>query len=298
MIPIGQVPGGSNQASLWQEAPYRGYLRQYLSAAARFLREKGWLHKAYLYSLDEPRVEHSQSVVEVYNLAKQICPDLRVFVATGTVSKDLMGVVEKGADIWCPSLIAATERGGLTMADCVEMQRKGKELWWYANYRFYIPLSAMDHRMVFWLTWKYDLSGFAYWGTAFWWPNTKDNVDEIGSKESWNTHPVAGDWRGAAGDGHLVYPSLIRKPLSSIRLEVFRDGIEDWEYLYLLRQRIQEIKNKKVSERERLVSEGESLLKIEPDLAADVSNYTTDPERIHIRRREIADLIEEMGRLL
>jgi hypothetical protein len=40
----------------------------------------------------------------------------------------------------------------------------------------------------------------------------------------------------AHGDGLLIYPGPDSQPLSSLRLEAIRDGLEDYEYLYLLGQ--------------------------------------------------------------
>jgi len=44
----------------------------------------------------------------------------------------------------------------------------------------------------------------------------------------------------ANGDGNLIYPGP-ESPLSSIRLENIRDGLEDYEYLRLLGEKVERV---------------------------------------------------------
>jgi hypothetical protein len=56
-----------------------------------------------------------------------------------------------------------------------------------------------------------------------------------GSGDKWPKVPwVANAFRNYNGDGYLLYPGADLKPLSSIRLEALRDGLEDYEYLWTL----------------------------------------------------------------
>ncbi len=93
-----------------------------------------------------------------------------------------------------------------------------------------IEWPAIDHRLLLWQNQKYGVTGFLYWGLDTW----RDNLagEKRWPEVKWN--PAT--WRNDAGkahngDGQLLYPGPNRQPLSSIRLENFRDGCEDYEYL-------------------------------------------------------------------
>ena len=85
---------------------------------------------------------------------------------------------------------------------------------------------------------KYDVEAYEFWGIRwmtydphrFGWHAYIPFTDQPGQL-LWARNPN--------GDGFLLYPGHTAGydgPLSSIRLEQAREGIEDYEYLYLLRQ--------------------------------------------------------------
>ena len=82
------------------------------------------------------------------------------------------------------------------------------------------------------------------------------------------------------GDGWLVYPGRNREPWPSVRLENIRDGIEDYEYLYLLRERAPK----------------SPLLTVGKEISTDFTHFTKDPQVIEGRRRRVAEAIEAAGR--
>jgi hypothetical protein len=93
---------------------------------------------------------------------------------------------------------------------------------------------------------------------------------------------------GLRGPGPVIEP-----PVSSIRLEMLREGIEDWEYLHLLRELIGKRRAELAPEQ---VKQYEALLQVPESITADMTTFTTDPAPIYARRKQIAEAIEALGR--
>ncbi|MBN1852996.1 MAG: DUF4091 domain-containing protein, partial [Pirellulales bacterium] len=104
------------------------------------------------------------------------------------------------------------------------------------------------------------------------------------------------------GDGRFLYPPeaaangrpakpVLDPPVSSIRLEMLRDGIEDYEYLFLLKNLI----SKRTGQlTDRQVAEIQQFLTVPPEITSDMTHFTTDPTPIEIRRQAIARAIEAL----
>jgi hypothetical protein len=93
--------------------------------------------------------------------------------------------------------------------------------------------------MVSWITWRYKLGGILYW-TATWWREVKDPwIDPVVWKLSECNDPLS-------GEGSLIYPgNLVERytgqknvfgPVSSIRLEMLREGHEELELMNMLKE--------------------------------------------------------------
>ncbi|RKY73536.1 MAG: hypothetical protein DRQ14_03995, partial [Candidatus Latescibacterota bacterium] len=94
---------------------------------------------------------------------------------------------------------------------------------------------------------------------------------------------------GGNGDGSLFYPGP-EGPVPSVRSELIRDGIEDYEYFYLLRDAI----SRKGVDPE-LKAEGERLLDLK-EVCPSFTEYTHDPEVLEARRRKVGELLERLNR--
>ena len=95
-----------------------------------------------------------------------------------------------------------------------------------------------DERATPWVTWRWGATGFLYWNAMRW-----DNaVTGKGYRDPYRdpvSYASAGGWV-ANGEASLVYPGYEPRlgltdphagPISSLRLESLRDGIEDYQYL-------------------------------------------------------------------
>ncbi|MBC8443459.1 DUF4091 domain-containing protein, partial [PVC group bacterium] len=102
------------------------------------------------------------------------------------------------------------------------------------------------------------------------------------------------------GDGLLVYPGPNLTPYSSIRLEVIRDGIEDYEYLALLTRTLAAAKALPRAKQppQALIEEAEALCVVPEHISRNMSVYTNCPEDIFARRRQVADMVERLAVLV
>lgn len=259
----------------------RDEYREKALATRALIQEKGWDDLALFYTHDEVAVmaRHLISkVADVNNWVNSFLPDWPR-LQTSAPEQALTGAV----DIWCPTIdhfnpeLLATRRA------------QGDRLWFYTVWGrpgIMIEFPATDHRIMFWQCWKYGAEGFLYWGTTFWEHN-------ISGEDRWPERPWIpyNSQPGHNGCGYLIYPGPEGQPLSSLRLAMVRDGIEDYEMLHLLKTLLAE-KGGRVSD--ALRARAEAALAIAPEVVTDHKQFTEDPEVILDARRNIAVLIEEL----
>ncbi|OQA81900.1 MAG: hypothetical protein BWY31_03567 [Lentisphaerae bacterium ADurb.Bin242] len=92
----------------------------------------------------------------------------------------------------------------------------------------------------------------------------------------------------------LLYPGKDGTPLSSIRLENIRDGIEDYEVLALLEETLREQKMRKAGTDPGLIAEAEALLAVPEAVTSSWTEYTIDPEVIRKCRIRADRVIEAL----
>ncbi|MBT5873697.1 MAG: DUF4091 domain-containing protein, partial [Candidatus Latescibacteria bacterium] len=202
-----------------------------LGQTIQMYKDHGWMDKAYLYPVDEPYgkaqydrlTDAAGKIHTIDSSAKVICPYYRnpEFAEDELAIKHLTGSV----DIWC----------ALTSYYHPEELREriaaGDNVWWYTCCvpiepypNFQIQMPPIDHRILFWQMHHFDIEGFLYWSVNTW---TDDPYKELPAM--W----LESRQRDSISDGHLLYPGP-DGPVSSIRLELIREGLEDLQYLKLL----------------------------------------------------------------
>ncbi|MBC7287089.1 MAG: DUF4091 domain-containing protein [Armatimonadetes bacterium] len=278
---------------------YEQLMGKYLRQLQEHLEQNGWLKKAYIYWYDEPETDDYPFVVERMNLLKRLAPKLTRML-TEQPEEPLLGAV----DLWCPVLNAYRPK------DCQARQKLGERVWWYiccgprAPYLGeFIDHPHTDMRAWLWATWKWNVEGCLIWTTNWW------TVDSLFGQEFQNpwedpmsytadSRPgLLGYWGN--GDGRFLYPpnrkawqdketKYVTGPIDSYRWELFRDGLEDWEYLYLLREL--------VNRRRGAVREA-VLLQIPKEIMGEnASQYTHEPGPILEHRHKVAEAIEKLLR--
>lgn len=95
----------------------------------------------------------------------------------------------------------------------------------------------LTSRLLGWMMYNYDIVGSLYWNAALY-ARRDLTVDEFEDLPIWEYYSgVANRYPSANGDGYLLYPGRpygIDGPVGTIRLQSFRDGMEDYELLYAL----------------------------------------------------------------
>ena len=245
------------------------------------LESKGWNDDALLYSWDEVAVVGRHTIpefVEINAWLKDAAP-WWPRLETSAPEQALLGSV----DIWCPTIDTFDP---LLLAD---RMARGERLWFYTVWGrpgIMIEFPATDHRLMFWECWKYGAEGFLYWGTTHWDLNlqTEARWPEI-PWIPWNRQP------GHNGCGYLLYPGPDGRPLSSMRFELVRDGIEDYEYLHLLKTLVDRAGQALPHDlRDRAARE----LAMDPDVVKDNKTFTEDPKTLLDARDRIGHAIVEI----
>lgn len=214
----------------------------------QYLTNKGWENRAYLYMLDEPNSGSDyRRVQELGRLVEEAVPELKRLIVEQTYTQNPeWGTLDEAIDIWCPLFGFIHERS----IDKVKDQ--GDEVWSYTaliqNAPTYHPdyedvrnadppyweidFPITSYRVPTWLNRRYGITGLLYWTTIQWASDPDRNV--------WDNPAFRGSYNGG---GQLIYPGEeagINGPVSSIRLKVLRDAMEDYEYFVLLEQKDQE----------------------------------------------------------
>ena len=293
----------------WTEDEKKGVLG-FFDDYYPFLKENDLLDVAYCYSFDEPNSKDYPKIQEIFGLLASRYPGLRR-ATTEPPAEELEGYV----DIYVPLTANYDE------TVCRARQAAGDEIWWYvclapkhpyAN--FFVDYQGIDHRIIFWQTWKYGVTGFLYYAINLWRTNVAteptasivpfDDTELIAKIRSGLRWPLV-PWNSYTytrhnGDGHLIYPGPNGNPLPSVRLALIRDGIEDYEYLYILQSRLDELLAKKSRSPEvlALTDEASTVLMVRENVVESLTKYTHDPAVLMTERRRVAELIERIDRKL
>jgi Domain of unknown function (DUF4091) len=278
---------------------------EYLSQVETHLRQRGWLSKAFTYWFDEPAPKDFDFVVAGMDRLKEAAPGIRRML-TKEPGPKLLGHVE----IWC----------GLTpewTPEKVQARRAaGEEVWWYictgpkAPYvTEFIDHPGTELRLWPWQSWQYGVSGILVWTTVYWnsplvfrAPQLQDPWVDPMSYVSGYSFPVGHVDYWGNGDGRFLYPprrdpnqsqeACWDDPINSIRWENLRDGMEDYEYFWLLQGAI--LRNVAVHGQSPLLNEARSLLTIPAGVSEDLTHFTTDPRPLLQHRTRVATMIERL----
>ncbi len=248
-----------------------------------FMEPKGWWDAACIYGFDEVKPDKYGELRDMYGWVKKEFPDLPR-MCTVAPAGELKGSV----DIWVPLTSNYIEK------DAREFENAGDKVWWYVCCvpphpypNFFIDYPAVDQRIIFWMNWKYRIPGFLYYAVNLWEVNRKSN--ERWPEVEWDTL----SFDEYNGDGQLMYPGPDGKPISSIRLECIRDGIEDYDYFAILDELVRKAGPKTDK---ALLDIASKLLAINEDVVGSPSDYTLDPTLILQTRQDVAEAIERLSK--
>lgn len=253
------------------------------------LREKGWIDMAYVYTYDEAPKRHWGEVKKIAKAIKQTAPELRILQCLNEPEgvRDLAGHVDV-FDVY----VAQYHKTGVQA-----MQREGTEAWLavccypMAHPNLFIEYPLIDARVLPMFCWKYKAAGFEYWSPVAWGRNWRKKAPNQWPNIPWDPNTF-GKYNG---DGYLLYPGPGGVPYPAIRLKALRDGFEDYEYLWLLRDLTKraEAVGKKSPEIER----ARTFLKMD-DLITDAGVYRTENAEYFAFRNRVAQSIVALRKIV
>ena len=201
--------------------PGKEFLPRFLPVFENHLREKGWLEKTVFHIADEPSNHNVMSWGQASEYVRHHAPALRRIDAIETTH------CFDRLEIWVPKLDHLA-----TWHDVFKrVQNQGCELWFYTVGIFQkgsypnktVDVHLIESRILHWLNYRFGLKGYLHWGF-----------------NRWTDDPFASPGRHR-GDGWHVYPKKDGL-INSLRWEQMRNGIQDYEYFWMLEDKIRKIK--------------------------------------------------------
>lgn len=279
---------------------------KYHQALQEHLRERGWLDEGYVYWFDEPDPKDYEFVMRGFKRLREVAPDLRLML-TEQPEPGLVG----GPHIWCPISDA------FDPAKAEGRRAQGEKFWWYvctgpkAPYAtLFLDKPATELRVWLWQTWQRNIDGILVWQSNYWtsdaaYPDPNIPQDPYLDPMSWTTGydtPAGTRKPWGNGDGRFIYPpegangqqaeTYLDGPVDSIRWEMLRDGVEDYEYFVMLRAAIEQ-----QAKAGKPVDQYRPLLSVPPTVTAAMTEFTTDPAPLEAHRKALADAIVAVNRL-
>jgi hypothetical protein len=245
--------------------PGEEFLPQFLPALENHLREEGWLDKTVFHIADEPSNHNVMSWREASQFVHRHAPSLRRIDAIETPH------CFDRLEIWVPKLDYLD-----TWYDVYQKaQDQGNELWFYTvgifqrgshpNKTVDVPL--IESRILHWLNYRFGLKGYLHWGFNHW---TDDPFEDPGRHR---------------GDGLLC----------SLRWEQMRNGIQDYEYFWMLEDKIRTMKAG-LSERLSMIDPSLRGVEIASQVVMTMSDYNKEPQALYAAKRQIIDELLALDR--
>jgi hypothetical protein len=257
-----------------------------LRAAYAGAKEAGILDHAYIYGCDEAPADLFPLVQSAASVLKSEFPDVQVMTTTYDQSYGMQSVI-KSMDAFCP-LTPSFDPAKAAVA-----RAAGKQVWWYIccgphhpHANMFIEYPAIEGRLLMGaMAVKQRPDGFLYYQISIW--NSQHPIAS-GPYTDW----MARSWTTYHGDGSWTCVGPDGTPLPTIRLENFRDGLEDYAYARILDEIIRTRGNQgnwlSEQDREWFKTPPESVVK-------SMTEYPRDPSALYAWRNRIGELIDKSG---
>lgn len=257
----------------------------YLTELVAQLRAAGVFTKPEVRFIDEPHLSHEETRIgirAVSELLLEIEPELLIAHTVSAPHPDLFDVTAR----W----ILHTDNWERALPQIERARDAGAEILVYNNAVNYPDHRPIRMRLWPWLLRKYEVDGtYSWWGTVCWRGRMED---------PWTA--------GAGSSGVLLYPPRTPDeagPIDSIRWELFREGLEDFEYMKLAEELAARLEAAGDAEMARIgrdaVSNALDLVERWPNVrAANDEPYTLDLAVVAAARERLAEAIVTMKEAL
>ena len=208
---------------------YRAFMKQFLLALREHLQNNGWLNRFHLHLSDEPHGEQFEAYTSLAKFAKSLVPEIHLM--------DAMGASEYAPYVDHPVPLESVYESFVEKSGIPKEQ-----IWFYyccgpigpwPNRFIDYPLIRL--RIFTWLAFKHGIPGFLHWGLNHW-----DWHPPYYSELTYNPYDNTTGGSLQAGDSYMLYPPLMPSksdnPVDSIRWEIIRKAMEDYEYLHIIKE--------------------------------------------------------------
>jgi hypothetical protein len=284
---------------------YNKLMEKYLAQVQNNLEKNKWLGKEYIYWFDEPEVKDYPFVRETNALIKKYAPKITTFITEHISGQDITDVTDISCTIWHK----------LDHEKIRKLNERGLQHWSYLCtgpkspwITEFIDHDAINLRMWLWGSWQHKLKGILIWETTYW---NSPEASPVGYLQNpWEEaaafvqsygQPMGKQRNWGNGDGRLFYPlnrdpndhsrTYIGKPVPSYRLELLRDGIEDYEYFVILEKAVKNAPANK----SKIAREASEALVIPKNIYTDEKTYSKNPQDIQNYRKKIAEYVVQLS---
>jgi hypothetical protein len=250
--------------------------------------EAGVRDLCYFYGFDEASEKYLPLLYETTARLKQEFPDIP-FLTAANAYQQIVGALAPEAvtvDWWTPISNAfffgePTGRGNIEKA-----RELGRGIWWYIcnmspapEPNFDIDLLPLESRILLGsLSAKYDVMGFLYYALNYYGNNALPADTTRLPFVEWNPNGISVPDR-YNGQGILIVPGP-EGPIPTIRMEMIRDGLEDFDYYSILRQS---------------GPEGTAIAQVPAEVARNGWFHTVNPAVLEAERQRLAQAIIRLG---
>lgn len=262
---------------------YKKAYQQALGLYWNHVKAKGWADKLTLYISDEPHFHQTnvvQQMIACCRMIHEVDPAIRIYSSTWRHCPEWNNAL----DVW-----GVGHYGCFPVDEMKARKAAGGSIWWTTDGQMCTdtPYCAVE-RMLPHYAHKYGADLYEFWGSTwltydpwrFGWHAYIRQSDTPG-KTYWVRYP--------AGDGYLIYPpkeGMAANPVSSIRMEAARDGVEDHDYLKMLAARA-----KSDPRASALLAEFHALVTIPNAGGRYSSRILPEPEKIGELRQRAGELL-------
>jgi hypothetical protein len=245
--------------------PGKEFLAQFLPTFEEHLRQKGWLEKTVFHIADEPSNHNVMDWRGASEYVHRYAPSLRRIDAIETAH------CFDRLEIWVPKLDYLANWHDVYK----KAQSQGYELWFYTvgifqsgsypNKTVDVPL--IESRILHWLNYRFGLKGYLHWGF-----------------NRWTDDPFTAPGRHR-GDGWHVYPKKDGL-INSLRWEQMRNGIQDYEYLWMLEDKIRMMKSA-LGEHLSMIEPSRRPVEIASQVVKTINAYNKNPDALYTAKKQI-----------
>ena len=259
------------------------------------MKAKGWADRVVYYMSDEPPLSSKPTVAQMQALCemvREVDPAIPIYVSTWGHIPPWDGYI----NLW-----GIGHYGIVSEKKIREIRASGARIRYTTDGQMCTdtPYCAIE-RLLPHYCFKYDVEAYEFWGCSW---LTYDPY-----KYGWHAFIYQSDTPGKSyyvrypnGDGFIAYPGGPignKGPVPSIRMEQAREGVEDYEYLYRLRELVNKAKaaGKDASVGEKALQAANAIVGMPSAGGRYSTKILPDPDVVFRAKEQVARAIEILSK--